>query len=171
MPVSPPPLPSFRFNRQIIGKGITMRGFIVSQFEEKYVERFYKEIPAKFGSKDLVFKEHVVKGLENVPQVSSPSFLVSPTLVLPEADGAARAIRPSSTCFTATTTARSSSPSPTSDSLAESDEISTVSFYRTQRWKRESRTCKGDEGSLDLVLPDSDLTSLATLRKHPPFLG
>lgn len=46
-----------------------MRGFLVSMFEDKYVERFYKEIPAKFGSGSYIFKEHVVEGLENVPQV------------------------------------------------------------------------------------------------------
>ncbi|KAJ3517329.1 hypothetical protein NLJ89_g582 [Agrocybe chaxingu] len=53
----------------VIGKSITMTGFIVSRIEHKYNEQFYKEVPAKVASGELKYREHVYNGLEKLGDV------------------------------------------------------------------------------------------------------
>uniref|UniRef100_UPI0031B8B3CB Ene-reductase 1 n=1 Tax=Cyclocybe aegerita TaxID=1973307 RepID=UPI0031B8B3CB len=53
----------------VIGKSITMTGFIVSRIEPKYSAEFYKEVPAKVASGELKYREHVYNGLEKLGDV------------------------------------------------------------------------------------------------------
>ena len=52
----------------IIGKSITIRGFLVGSLHEKYEELFYREIPPKVASGQIKFTEDVRHGLEGVGQ-------------------------------------------------------------------------------------------------------
>ncbi|KAF8119780.1 hypothetical protein EV363DRAFT_1195283, partial [Boletus edulis] len=45
---------------------ISMNGFIVSTLSPKYLETFEREVPALVASKELMYREDVTRGLENV---------------------------------------------------------------------------------------------------------
>ncbi|KAJ9108580.1 hypothetical protein QFC19_002296 [Naganishia cerealis] len=53
---------------QFVAKRLMMRGFIVGDFETKYVDEFYATIPKKLAFGDLKFKECKYTGLENAPK-------------------------------------------------------------------------------------------------------
>ena len=48
----------------VVGKSITMQGFIVGRIAPKYEEEFYATFPAKVASGEIKYKEHVFNGLE-----------------------------------------------------------------------------------------------------------
>ncbi|KDQ64391.1 hypothetical protein JAAARDRAFT_28018 [Jaapia argillacea MUCL 33604] len=50
----------------IVGKAIKMCGFLVFQFQEKYIEEFYKVVPAKLASGEIKYTEDITRGLEKV---------------------------------------------------------------------------------------------------------
>ncbi|KAF8441615.1 alcohol dehydrogenase [Boletus edulis BED1] len=50
----------------IIIKEISINGFIVSTLSPKYLETFEREVPALVASKELMYREDVTRGLENV---------------------------------------------------------------------------------------------------------
>jgi NADPH-dependent curcumin reductase CurA len=52
----------------IIGKSITIHGFIVGSLHGKYEEDFYREVPAKVAGGRVKFTEDVRYGLESVGQ-------------------------------------------------------------------------------------------------------
>lgn len=51
---------------QIFAKEITIYGFLVNTILPKYVDEFYKEIPAKLARGELSYLEHRVVGLDHV---------------------------------------------------------------------------------------------------------
>jgi len=53
---------------QIIGKSITMQGFIVGRLDAKYSAVFYEEVPRLVAEGALQHREHVYTGLESVGQ-------------------------------------------------------------------------------------------------------
>ncbi|KAF9464072.1 hypothetical protein BDZ94DRAFT_1257474 [Collybia nuda] len=50
----------------VIGKSISMHGFIVFRLEEKYIEEFYATVPAKLASGEIKYTEEIVRGLDAV---------------------------------------------------------------------------------------------------------
>lgn len=50
----------------VIGKSISIQGFIVFRLEEKYVEEFYTTVPAKLASGEIKYTEEIMRGLETV---------------------------------------------------------------------------------------------------------
>lgn len=50
----------------VVGKSITMQGFIVHRIQDKYEEEFYHNVPPKVASGEIKYREHVWNGLENV---------------------------------------------------------------------------------------------------------
>ncbi|KAJ3504567.1 hypothetical protein NLJ89_g7871 [Agrocybe chaxingu] len=50
----------------IIGKTISMNGFLVSHLEPKYAAEFYRELTPKVASGEVKYREHVYGGLEKV---------------------------------------------------------------------------------------------------------
>lgn len=60
----PPPGP--RNLIQIVGKSLTMQGFIVSDFLDMLPE-FYRDVPAWIGAGKLRWRETVLDGIENAP--------------------------------------------------------------------------------------------------------
>jgi NADPH-dependent curcumin reductase CurA len=58
---------AFKNIMKIIGSGITLRGFLVFEFEKEYQEEFYNTIPKMLASGEMKFTETVYKGLEAVP--------------------------------------------------------------------------------------------------------
>lgn len=59
---------AFKNIMKVIGSGLTVRGFLVFEFEKEYQEEFYNVIPKQLANGEMKFKEHVVKGLEGVPE-------------------------------------------------------------------------------------------------------
>jgi NADPH-dependent curcumin reductase CurA len=53
----------------IIGKSISIHGFLVFKLIEKYREEFYATIPAKLASGELKYTEEITKGLDKVGDV------------------------------------------------------------------------------------------------------
>jgi NADPH-dependent curcumin reductase CurA len=53
----------------IVSKSLTINGFIVGNFEPKYVDEFYATVPAKLASGELKYTEEVTNGLEKVGDV------------------------------------------------------------------------------------------------------
>jgi len=51
---------------QIVGKSITMQGFIVGNIAAKYEDEFYDFIPAKIANGEIKYSEHIYEGLESV---------------------------------------------------------------------------------------------------------
>ncbi|TDL20588.1 NAD-P-binding protein [Rickenella mellea] len=65
-PENPPYIPK---NLQlVIGKTLTIRGFVVTVFEDQYKEDFYAEIPSRVAKGELKYVEDVTVGLEGVGQ-------------------------------------------------------------------------------------------------------
>jgi hypothetical protein len=54
---------------QVIGKDITIRGFIVGRTLPKYLKEFYDTVPAKLASGELKYTEEVTRGLDKVGDV------------------------------------------------------------------------------------------------------
>jgi NADPH-dependent curcumin reductase len=52
---------------QIMGKSLTLRGFIQTEFAAEQTDDFLKEAAAWVGQGKLRYREHVVDGLENAP--------------------------------------------------------------------------------------------------------
>ncbi|CAA7262725.1 unnamed protein product [Cyclocybe aegerita] len=50
----------------IIGKTISMNGFLVSHLEPTYIDQFYRELTPKVASGEIKYREHVYSGLESV---------------------------------------------------------------------------------------------------------
>ncbi|KAG2009421.1 alcohol dehydrogenase [Coprinopsis cinerea AmutBmut pab1-1] len=50
----------------VVGKSISMHGFIVSRLEHKYEDKFYEEVPALVAKGDLKYREQVFDGLQSV---------------------------------------------------------------------------------------------------------
>jgi len=50
----------------MVGKSITMQGFVVSNLAAKYEDEFYNVIPAKIANGDIKYTEHLFEGLESV---------------------------------------------------------------------------------------------------------
>ncbi|KAG6841008.1 hypothetical protein C0991_002638 [Blastosporella zonata] len=53
----------------VVGKSITIQGFIVGRLEAKYSAEFYATIPAKLASGELKYTEEITEGLEKVGDV------------------------------------------------------------------------------------------------------
>ncbi|KAG6816652.1 hypothetical protein H0H87_004295 [Tephrocybe sp. NHM501043] len=53
----------------VVGKNITLQGFIVGKLEHKYRKEFYATIPKKLASGDLKYTEEVTEGLDKVGHV------------------------------------------------------------------------------------------------------
>ncbi|KAG6810945.1 hypothetical protein H0H92_009686 [Tricholoma furcatifolium] len=53
----------------VIGKSITIQGFIVGRLEAKYRDEFYASVPAKLASGELKFTEEITEGLDKVGDV------------------------------------------------------------------------------------------------------
>ena len=53
----------------IIGKSISMHGFIVTRLEEKHGAAFFAEIPPKVASGEIKYREDIYNGLESVGDV------------------------------------------------------------------------------------------------------
>lgn len=50
----------------LMGKSISLHGFLITRLEHKYDERFYQEIPKLVGEGKLKYREHVFDGLQSV---------------------------------------------------------------------------------------------------------
>ncbi|KAJ3503200.1 hypothetical protein NLJ89_g8539 [Agrocybe chaxingu] len=50
----------------IIGKTISLHGFLVFHLEAKYIAEFYRELTPKVASGEIKYREHVYSGLESV---------------------------------------------------------------------------------------------------------
>ena len=50
---------------QIIGKSITMQGFVVYNLQTKYGAQFYSDLTPKVASGVIKHREHVYHGLSN----------------------------------------------------------------------------------------------------------
>ena len=50
---------------QIVGKSITMQGFVVHNFRPKYSAQFYADLTPKVASGVIKHREHVYHGLDN----------------------------------------------------------------------------------------------------------
>lgn len=59
---------NFKNFMKVIGSGLTITGFLVFQYEKEYQEEFYKVFPAKLASGEYKFREHIINGLEGIPQ-------------------------------------------------------------------------------------------------------
>lgn len=53
---------------QIMGKSMTLRGFIQTEFAEEQLGDFLREASAWFAERRLLHREHVVDGLEKAPE-------------------------------------------------------------------------------------------------------
>ncbi|RDB14718.1 NADP-dependent oxidoreductase RED1 [Hypsizygus marmoreus] len=53
----------------IVGKSLSINGFIIGRLEHKYNDEFYATIPAKLASGELKFTEEVTTGLDKVGDV------------------------------------------------------------------------------------------------------
>ncbi|KAH8818829.1 alcohol dehydrogenase [Flagelloscypha sp. PMI_526] len=54
---------------KIIGKTISLHGFMVDKLQHKYDEDFYKEIPKRLANGELKYREEITEGLENMIDV------------------------------------------------------------------------------------------------------
>lgn len=54
---------------QVIGKDITIRGFIVSRSFGKYLKEFYDTVPEKLAKGEIKYREEVTHGLDKVGDV------------------------------------------------------------------------------------------------------
>lgn len=54
---------------EVIGKDITLRGFIVFRLLPKYQEEFYATVPEKIAKGEIKYKEEVTHGLDKVGDV------------------------------------------------------------------------------------------------------
>ncbi|KAI0750202.1 NAD(P)-binding protein [Daedaleopsis nitida] len=54
--------------QNLIWRQVTLHGFLVTELWAKYLEDFYKTMPALVASGDMKYMEHRVKGLENAGQ-------------------------------------------------------------------------------------------------------
>jgi NADPH-dependent curcumin reductase len=57
-----------RWSDKIIITPFRFRGFIVSDFHDKYEDDFYAEIPKQISSGGIKIKEYAYQGLEKVPE-------------------------------------------------------------------------------------------------------
>ena len=48
----------------VVGKSITMQGFIVGRIASKYEEEFYATFPPKIASGEIKYREHIFNGVE-----------------------------------------------------------------------------------------------------------
>jgi len=53
----------------VIGKDITIRGFIVSRLMGKYLNEFYTTVPEKLAKGEIKYREDVSHGLDKVGDV------------------------------------------------------------------------------------------------------
>ncbi|KAG6815100.1 hypothetical protein H0H93_010942, partial [Arthromyces matolae] len=53
----------------VVGKSITLQGFIVGRLESKYAKEFYATIPEKLKSGELKYTEEITEGLDKVGEV------------------------------------------------------------------------------------------------------
>ena len=60
---------SFQNLFQVIGKSISMHGFVVYRLEEKHGAAFFAEIPPKVASGEIKYREDIYNGLETVGDV------------------------------------------------------------------------------------------------------
>lgn len=54
---------------EIVGKDITLRGFIVGRSLPKYRSEFYATVPEKIAKGEIKYKEEVTHGLDKVGDV------------------------------------------------------------------------------------------------------
>ena len=52
----------------IIGKRLTLSGFIVSDLFAEFQTEFYDTMPKLYKSGDIKYKQHITSGIENGPQ-------------------------------------------------------------------------------------------------------
>ena len=52
----------------IIGKRLTLRGFIVSDLLAEFQKDFFNTMPKLYKSGDVKYKQHITSGIENGPQ-------------------------------------------------------------------------------------------------------
>jgi hypothetical protein len=53
---------------QVIGKSLSIHGFIVSRLVPKYINEFIQFVPSKIASGEIKFVEDVTNGLQGAPQ-------------------------------------------------------------------------------------------------------
>ncbi len=53
---------------QIMGKSLTLRGFIQTEFADEQLNDFLREAGTWFADGRLKHREHIVEGLENAPE-------------------------------------------------------------------------------------------------------
>jgi NADPH-dependent curcumin reductase len=54
--------------REILSKSLTLRGFINSEFADRYYEDFLREVGADIADGRVRYREDIVDGLENAPE-------------------------------------------------------------------------------------------------------
>ncbi|KAF9284401.1 hypothetical protein BGZ68_004709 [Mortierella alpina] len=53
---------------QVVSKRLTIRGFIVADFQEQYFEDFFRDVKDMLVNKKIVYRVDEVKGIENAPK-------------------------------------------------------------------------------------------------------
>ena len=53
----------------VLGKSITMQGFIVGNLDSKYAEEFYRVIPPKVAKGEILYKEYLNNGFQETGRV------------------------------------------------------------------------------------------------------
>lgn len=62
-------IPTLQNIALVVGKSITIQGFIVWRLHPKYVEEFYNIVPGWLATGVIKYREDVTKGIEHVGDV------------------------------------------------------------------------------------------------------